>query len=466
MKKHITHILAVSAMLLVSALSYAQSSGSGYFLEGFNQRYQLNPAFGTERGFFLTIPGISNIQVDAQSSVGLSNFLFESTSKPGMLTTFMSSDISESQFLDALPDAAQFTVGLNMDIFGFGFGSKQWSTSFNVKLRNSETISLPKELFGFMKASLANGDYLIENTNVNSISYLETSITHSHKIGDNLTIGGGLKFLEGIAYADVTINEIDAKLHENEWLVKSNGTIKASIPGATYKLDPETQAFDGLGDYEIGIPKSYGFAMDLGAEYDFKDLVKGLKVSAALMDLGFIGWADMNTFATNNNEYVKFEGFNNYDVNGDNSDETIDQITDDFNDMVQLYQTGTTDQAESVALNATLRMGVEYEAPFADWLSFGELFTYRTGLWPYVESRTSICMSPCGWFDVTGNLGLSTMGTSFGFLMNLHPRGINFFLAVDRLKAEFNPQFIPLHDFGLNFSFGMNLAFGQKRSSR
>ena len=466
MKKHITHILAVSAMLLVSALSYAQSSGSGYFLEGFNQRYQLNPAFGTERGFFLTIPGISNIQVDAQSSVGLSNFLFESTSKPGMLTTFMSSDISESQFLDALPDAAQFTVGLNMDIFGFGFGSKQWSTSFNVKLRNSETISLPKELFGFMKASLANGDYLIETTNVNSISYLETSITHSHKIGDNLTIGGGLKFLEGIAYADVTINEIDAKLHENEWLVKSNGTIKASIPGATYKLDPETQTFDGLGDYEIGIPKSYGFAMDLGAEYDFKDLVKGLKVSAALMDLGFIGWADMNTFATNNNEYVKFEGFNNYDVNGYNSDETMEQITDDFNDMVQLYQTGTTDQAESVALNATLRMGVEYEAPFADWLSFGELFTYRTGLWPYVESRTSICMSPCGWFDVTGNLGLSTMGTSFGFLMNLHPRGINFFLAVDRLKAEFNPQFIPLHDFGLNFSFGMNLAFGQKRSSR
>ena len=62
--------------------------------------------------------------------------------------------------------------------------------------------------------------------------------------------------------------------------------------------------------------------MDLGAEYDFKDLVDGLKVSAALMDLGFIGWAEMNTFATNNNEYVKFEGFNNYDVNGDNSDET------------------------------------------------------------------------------------------------------------------------------------------------
>jgi hypothetical protein len=467
MKKHIFNkALTVAALLLMSATSYSQSSGSGYFLEGFNQRYQLNPAFGPERGFFLVIPGISNIQVDAQSSVGLSNFLFESTSKPGMLTTFMSSDISAQQFLDGLPDAAQFTVGLNMDIFGFGFGNKNWSTSFNVKLRNSETISLPKELFGFMKASLASGDYLIENTNVNTISYLETSVTHSHKIGDNLTIGGGLKFLEGIAYADVTINEIDAKLHDSEWLVKSNGTIKASLPGATYKLDPETQTFDGVEDFKPGVPKSYGFAMDLGAEYDFKDLVDGLKVSAALMDLGFIGWAEMNTFATNNNEYVKFEGFNNYDVNGDNSDETMDQITDDFNDMVKLYQIGTTDQSESVALNATFRLGVEYETPFADWLSFGELFTYRTGLWPYVESRTSICMSPLGWFDVTGNLGLSTMGTSFGFLMNLHPRGINFFLAVDRLKAEFNPQFIPLHDFGLNFSLGMNFAFGSKRSDR
>jgi len=375
----------------------------------------------------------------------------------------MSPDIDAGTFLDAMPKAAQFNVGLNMDILALGVGAKNGFTTFNLKLRNNEQINLPKELFGFMKASLANGDYLIENININTISYVEASLTHSHKIGDNLTVGLGLKFLEGIAYADLTVNEIDAQLHEDEWLVKSNGSIKASIPGAQYKLDPDNQTFDGVDGFSFSVPQSHGFAVDLGAEYDFKGLVDGLKVSAAVTDLGFIGWANMNTFATNNNEYVKFEGFNNYDVSGDNEDETMDQINDDFNDMVKMYQTGTTNQKEKVMLNATFRLGAEYALPFVNWISFGELLTYRSGLWPYTESRTSICLSPCGWFDLSGNAVLSSMGSSMGLLLNLHPGGINFFVAVDRLKAEFNPQFIPLHDFGLNFSLGLNFAFGKKR---
>ena len=111
-----------------------------------------------------------------------------------------------------------------------------------------------------------------------------------------------------------------------------------------------------------------------------------------------------------------------------------------------------------------LRAGAEYALPFAKWISFGELLTYRTGLWPYAESRTSLTLSPCGWFDLSGNASFTTMGSSMGFLLNLHPGGVNFFVAVDRLKAEFNPQFIPLHDFGLNFSLGLNFAFGKKRA--
>lgn len=467
MKKHIvTRSFMAVSMLLLTVAANSQSSSSGYFLEGYGQRYQLNPAFAPERNVFVAIPALGNIQVDMQGSVGLANFLYESESKPGMLTTFMSPDVDAKKFLDAMPNAAQFNVGLNMDILSVGVGGQKGFTTFNMKLRNREQVSLPKELFGFMKAGLAEGDYLIENTNINSITYLETSLTHSHKINDNLTIGAALKFLTGVAYADVTIDEIDAKLHDDEWLVKSNGTLKGSIPAVRYKLDPETQTFDGIeeaDDINANIvPNSYGLAVDLGAEYDFRDLVEGLKVSAAITDIGFINWSNLNTFATNNNEYVRFEGFNNYDINDDNSDETMDQITDDFNDMIKLYQTGTVDGKEKVMLNATFRLGAEYTLPFVDWISFGELLTYRTGLWPYAESRTSICMSPCSWFDMTGNAVLSSMGSSMGLLFNLHPGGVNFFLAIDKLKAEFNPQFVPLHDFGLNFSLGLNLAFGKK----
>ena len=163
MKKHIIKKSIVAAsMLLMTVAASAQSASSSYFLEGMNQRYQLNPAFAPERPVFMAIPALSNIQVDASSSVGLANFLFESTSKPGMLTTFMSPDIDAKTFLDAMPKAAQFNVGLNMDILALGVGGKNGFTTFNLKLRNNEQINLPKELFGFMKASFAQGDYLIE----------------------------------------------------------------------------------------------------------------------------------------------------------------------------------------------------------------------------------------------------------------------------------------------------------------
>lgn len=463
MKKHIIKKSFVTAsLLLLAVVSYAQSSSSAYFLEGFNQRYQLNPAFAPERSVYVAIPALSNIQIDAQGNVGIANFLFDSKSKPGMLTTFMSPDISKSEFLDGLPDAAQFNIGVNMDLFTIGVGSKNWFTTFNVKLRNNEQISLPKDLFGFMKSSLAKGDYMIENINVNSISYLEWSLTHSHKIGDNLTIGGALKLIEGIAYADLTINEIDARLADDSWKVKTNGTLRASVPGANFKYNAENNSLDGLDYDSFEMPSSFGMAVDLGAEYDFNDLVEGLKVSASITDLGFVNWTKLCTFETRNNEYVTFKGFDDYDVDAEN-DEAMDQLEDDFNDMIRLYQTADNGK-EGIGLDATFRLGATYNLPMVDWLSFGQLFAARTGIWPYFESRTAVVMAPCRWFDATANLGFTSYGTTMGLVLNLHPAGANFFIAIDRLKADFNPQYVPLHDFGVNFSFGLSLAFGDKRN--
>jgi hypothetical protein len=58
-------------------------------------------------------------------------------------------------------------------------------------------------------------------------------------------------------------------------------------------------------------------------------------------------------------------------------------------------------------------------------------------------------------------MGVSTYGSSLGMMLNFHPSGLNFFVAVDRLSAELNPQMIPVNDFGVNVSFGMNLVIGK-----
>lgn len=469
MKKNIFNkSMVAAALLLMSASAYSQSSGSAYFLEGYSQRYQLNPAFAPDRSTFIAFPILSNIQVDAKGSVGLSHFMFNSTSHPGMLTTFMSSDVDAKSFLNALPDAAQFNIGLNIDLLSFGFGNENGFTTINFKLRNAETVSIPKDLFGFMKASMSQGNYLIKDINVNTNTYAEFSVTRSQKITDNITIGVGLKLLEGLAYADLNIDEIDARISEEEWKVKTNGTMRASVPGAKFKTKPvegtDKEQFDGFDGFSFSAPVNLGFAVDLGVEYDFKGLVDGLKASAAVTDLGFINWSNVYDYATDNSEYVTFTGFNNYDVTSDNgSDDTMDKMKEDFKDMIRLYAK-TSGGKENIMLNATLRAGVEYQTPFAEWLSFGELLTYRTGVYPYKESRTSMTLSPCKWFDLSGNVALTSMGNAMGVLLNLHPNGMNFFIAVDHLKAKLNPQMIPLEDFGVNFNMGLSFVFGDKRN--
>ncbi len=469
MKKNIfKKSMTAAALLLMSVCSYSQSSGSAYFLEGYSQRYQQNPAFAPERSAYIAFPVLANIQVDAKSSVGLSHFMFNSTSHPGMLTTFMSPDIDSKSFLNALPNAAQVNLGINMDLLSLGFGGTNGFTTVNLKLRNSDAVSIPKNLFGFMKASMSKGNYLIENINVNSTTYAEFSITRSQRINDNLTIGVALKLLEGLAYADLNVDEINAQISDEEWKVRTNGTMRASIPGAKFKNKAvegtSKEQFDKFDGFSFMAPINLGFSADLGFEYDFKGLVDGLKLSSSVTDLGFINWSNVYTYATDNSEYVTFSGFSNYDVisNG-GTDATMDKMSDDFKNMVVLYAK-TSGEKENLMLNATLRAGAEYQLPFAQWLSFGELVTYRTGIYSYSESRTSMSLSPCKWFDLSGNVAFTSMGNSMGCILNLHPNGMNFFIAVDHLKAKLNRQMIPLEDFGVNINLGLNIVVGDRRN--
>ena len=177
-------------------------------------------------------------------------------------------------------------------------------------------------------------------------------------------------------------------------------------------------------------------------------------------DLGFINWKKLSSFETDNNDYVEFDGFNGYDVYDSDNDDTFDQLEDDFEDMIKLDRK-IDEGKKGIGLDATFRTGAEYTLPPAKWLSFGELLTLRTGTWPYLESLTSVTASPCRWFDFTGKYGVSTYGSSLGMMLNFHPSGFNFFVAVDRLSAELNPQMIPVNDFGVNVSFGLNLVVGK-----
>jgi len=463
MKSNRTKILLAGITVMLTAVpAWAQTLSSSYFLPGAYQRHELNPALMPERSY-LALPALGQIGVDAASNVGLGNFLFEPDGTSGDMVTFMSSRVGADEFLNKMPaHGVQVSAAADLGILNLGVKGKNGFTTFSINLRNKVQVAIPKELFSFMKAGLSEGNYLIEDINVNALSYAEVAIGHSHNIGENLRTGLKLKGLVGVGYADVNVDQIDARFSEDSWKVRTAASGRFSLSNSKFEIDPGADVeIDGI-DVKVSTPSGMGIAADLGAEYDMKDIVKGLKLSAALTDLGFIKWSNMNLAGTNYDGYVEFDGFNDYDPTDENDesvDDTMEKLEDDFKEMIKIYDKGSTTQL--VTLSATARLGADYDIPVKG-LSTGLLLTHRFGTYKYSEARLALNYSPGHWIDFTVNGAYTTYGEAFGWMINIHPTAFGFFIGSDMIKANVNPQYIPVDSFRANLMLGMNIPFGRR----
>ena len=143
MKKIILSAIAIAAATYVSA---QPTSRSTYFMEGYNLRHQLNPAFAPSSSYF-SIPLLNAIGTEMQSNLGVSTFLYP---VDGKLTTFMNSSVSAEKFLGNLKQNNQLAATNNFSVLAFGIRSKKAFWSFDVNLRTESGFSLPYDLFDFM----------------------------------------------------------------------------------------------------------------------------------------------------------------------------------------------------------------------------------------------------------------------------------------------------------------------------
>ncbi len=72
--------MAVGGFLAAASLQ-AQTTNSGYFVDGYTYRYSLNPAFGSDKGF-VSFPGLGNLNVAARGNLHLSSVIYTSTARP------------------------------------------------------------------------------------------------------------------------------------------------------------------------------------------------------------------------------------------------------------------------------------------------------------------------------------------------------------------------------------------------
>ena len=72
--------ILLAAVLLSASVISAQNFRTGYFLDGYMYKYQLNPAFQGERGF-VALPALGGLGVGVESNMSLGTFYYPSDGK-------------------------------------------------------------------------------------------------------------------------------------------------------------------------------------------------------------------------------------------------------------------------------------------------------------------------------------------------------------------------------------------------
>ena len=467
MKATIKMALA-TATLLVSGSAVAQNLKGGYFMEGSLFRHELNPAFNTQQSY-VSLPILGNTGVGISGNFGMKDVFFN---RNGRTVTYLHPDVSVADALAGLKDHNKLLVNVNEQILGVGFRGIGGFNTIGLNVRAFVGANLPYGIFELTK-TLQNKNYEITDMNYRAQSYAELALGHSHRIDENWRVGGKLKFLFGAGRMNADLNKLTLELqNSNQWKASAEAKVEANVKGLKYGTKteeykgrynpdgtPQTSQTVDFNDIDVkgaGL-SGFGVAVDLGTEYDFADAVPGLKLSLALLDLGFISWNQSHTIVNNGEQFV-FNGFKNVQVKdgdgsklSDQSDELVDKLTD----LYRLKDQGDLG-GNTYGIGTTLNVGVEYALPMYDKVRFGLLSTtHFQGDYTWNEERLSVNYAPCKWFELNINGGIGTFGGSFGWMLNVHPVGFNFFIGMDHTLGSVSKQFVPLRS-NADFAMGIN----------
>ena len=454
MKRLATYMMT-AAMTLCGTAVTAQTMNSAYFTGDYKYRHDLNPAYGNEQNY-ISWPALGNLNVSTHGNFGygdvvMNNPMFGKGSDKKM-TTFLNPYISSSDALSGFSKGNNRISG-NVDITILSAGFKAFGGYNTIELgaRTSFGMSLPYELFEFAK-NTGNKSYDIGDVTANATAFAQLAFGHSHQIGDKLRIGAKVKFLFGGARADLKMENLKADLTaDDKWTVTGKATANVSMKGFTYLEseeeynDPQRGTYRKVDDVDIdgaGLG-GFGMAFDLGGIYKIN---RDWTVSAAVVDLGFINWSN-NMQATNRSQSFIFNGFHDTAVKSDHTnslDNQADKYGDQIADFANLSDEG--DQgSRSTGFGATVNVGCEYTLPVYRKLTFGLLSSTRiNGDHTWTEGRLSANVAPLKWLDGGINFAVNSYTASMGWVLNIHPKGQNFFIGMDHLLGKTSKEFIPL----------------------
>lgn len=458
MKFSIKNLLLSAGLISCALTAEAQMTYSGYFLDNYTYRFQMNPAFGNDKGF-VSFPALGNLNIGMTGNLNLSDVVYPLN---GKTVLFTNPGISEKEAMSKFKERNRLNANVKEDILSVGFKAFGGYNTVSISALANVEASIPKAFFSLAKQGVQNKTYDIKNMFGTANAYAQIALNHSRDIKQvpGLRVGGTLKVLLGAGNLDFRFNEAELELGENDWIAKTNGDIYASVTGLRFDHDYNDKTGN---EYVSGANvddgyglNGFGMALDLGAEYKWTDF----RFSLAVLDFGFMSWGKTQWASTNGTRSINTDAYIfNADDDAPNSfDNEWDRFSGDLAKLYELKDMGEL-SSRSRMLGATLNLGVDYEFPLYRRLNFGLLNSTRiNGCYSWTQFRLSADVNPIDFVSVGINGGLGTFGASFGWMLNIHTTGFNLFAGMDHTVGRLSKQFVPLHS-NNSFNLGINFPF-------
>lgn len=401
---------------------------TSYFMEGSTFRYDMNPALAPVRGY-IKLPALGGIGVSANlGPYCVKNFLYNVN---GQTVTFMNGGVDADKFLRRLHRNNGMGIDLSTSVLGVADYSKRYFWSFDLNLRVMADASIPKDFFRVLK-TMSQGTYDVSGVRIDANAFLEASVGFAVPVNSWVTVGGKFKGLLGVASATAHIDQLTIDINEDKCSATAHGFLEGNVSGFDFS-DLEGSEFDlsklsssiNMSNFAPSNIKNGGFALDLGADVRLFD--NHLKVSAAVVDLGWVWYKSASGFrGETNNITASFEG---YDFDSKEIKTSYDDIK--FN--------GRASQNTVQRLNTTLNIGAEY-AMLHNAIGVGLLsHTKFYQSYTYSELTASVNFRASDWFSFSLSHSFINNGwASLGCAINFHPAGFNFFLGTDCLSFRYS----------------------------
>lgn len=405
------------------------------------QNTNYNAAVFPKSRVFVSLPGLSGLNLSLNNSFGLSD-AFTTT---GDSTLFdvdrLLSNQKDNAFLNASMTLTDFMVGVRIN-------ENNFFTVF-VNDRLDGTLFYPMEMLNFLwqgNAAYVGENFVADDFTYDLTYYREWGVGYGRSLnimGFNTNIGVRLKYLNGLFHSSIEDNlGVNILTREQDYSLEigfQEGVIRSA--GINILDDGVDQS-----NYQYLIfNQNSGFGVDLAVNLDVNDK---LSVGIGANDLGFISWKERTEITSLSGVSFTFEG-----LDLDN----IDQFGQALQDSLDALEIDTVAGSFNTSLNSNTFLTGSYrvidngyvQASLVNYFTQGHVTTaFGIGYLQEVNHWLAASLTASA---------ASQRGADLGAALMLRGGFFQFYTAVENIINTGN---IPKAK-GVSVRFGINFLFGK-----